>query len=48
MITNMFENILAENHQHLLHLLPAQHVVDISATVRRTHSNLMMDQGNHI
>ena len=40
---NMFENILAENHQHLLHLLPAQHVVDISATVRRTHSNMMMD-----
>ena len=39
----MFENILAENHQHLLHLLPARHEVDISATLRRTHSNLMMD-----
>ena len=40
---NMFENILAENHQYLLHLLPARHEVDISATVRRTHCNLMMD-----
>ena len=40
---NMFKNILAENHQHLLHLLPARHEVDIRAPVRRTHSNLMMD-----